>query len=163
MKMFFTRDEIQQLNEDEFVKLTTFGNDDKYYYSEVVSMNTSELSLTLRNGETLYTSSPEVFNTLSLGKSRFDMLTMTLSDVERDKNMKESFYREVTNNINSIIQNAVIDVKHAMTDITSTSLVTFSDLKNTNTNLRQIDVKMFESKMEKLDVIIKAFGNLLED
>lgn len=176
MKMYYTVDELRNISKDELIELTTFGPNNEYFYSELTSLlkEENEYSFIFKNGETIFTQSEDTYNNAKIGKMRYNLITQSSENVQKETKIREQFLKDTQDFVVSQInifntemtkQSSVIvdNNKSYLDNLKKETFNTIKNIEDTNNNLKQINIKDFEDKMKKLDKIIDTFGELLKD
>jgi len=184
MKAFYTKEELQELSAEELKKIVSFeGGDTTYYYGDIqkIIKNEDEYCISFKTSEEIYTKSEDLIESIKANKARYDLIAKTLSDVQREQEIREKFYngvqsdiaeqmQEIHKQINIQKQNFELMVKSIQKktndDITELSNTVTETLENWNKkldSLNSVDVDKFDKMMKQMGTIASAFEVLLKD
>jgi len=173
MKMFYTQNELGKLSKGDLLELTTFGGgNDTYFYSELskTQEQDGEYSFHFNDGTVIYTQQKETYESVKLGKARFDLI-MKSQESKKEQDEREQLFLDRANEMlagtlekagagfSRIENEAKSFRKNAETHLEVTKTKWDSQLDT----LKAFEVESFNIKMEKVDKIISAFEKLLED
>ena len=176
--MFYTVKELQQLSGEEILELSSFeGEGTTYYYSEIEKINNEsdgEYSITFRGGEEIFTKNPELIKEIRINKARFDLITKSLEQVQKEKDDYIEFYENVKSDIQEEMQNVHRNIRTNRTnfDIMIKNVQkTLEEKITSSTNkmdvkvkeLNAIDIDKFNTLIQKVNLITEAFSELLEE
>jgi len=177
MKMFYTVKELQALSGEEILELSSFkGEGTTYYYSEIEKINNEsdeEYSIVFRGGEEIFTKNKELIKEIRINKARFDLMTKSLEQVQKEKDTHKEFYDNVKSDISEEMQNVhkTIQTNRTNFDIMIKNVQKTLEEKITSSankmdakvkELNSIDIDKFNTLMQKVDLITEAFSELLE-
>lgn len=184
MKNYYTKEEIDNLTNDELVKLMTFGPNNEFFYSEISTMIVDDMLyiITLKDGSEIEASidepqSAEKFNNIKLGKVRYDLISKTLNEVTEEKEMREELFKDIKEELNDMVNKVKEENKESIENIAMSSKIMLNNLKTMTDNLtdsatdmsdqaidklKSIDSDLFKDKMKKVDKIVDAFSDLLK-
>ena len=184
MKAFYTKEELGKLSEKELSDLTSFlGENTVYYYKDIsrITSDESEFCIFFNDGEEIYTQNEELISSIKFGKNRYDLLTKSLEQNEKDAEVREEFYKsvqedvkeqmlEVHSQVNIQKQNFDLMVKaiekQTNDDIAKLGNTVEKTLKSWTKKidtLNTVDVDKFDKMMTQMESITSAFSELLKD
>lgn len=179
MKMIYTIAELQELTEKELFQIMNFkGQHSIFLYSDIKQFRDETKTAILTGDLEIECSSEEVFEELKRGKLRHDLVQATLAGIKHETAIKQDFKAEIESTVK-----AQIDTLTSLFSATNDKIASeFSDttksmnstIQNMETSISEmqtqyqskldgIDIKDYKSKMQKLNIIIKAFSELIED
>ena len=184
MKAFYTKKELEKMTEDELLSITSFsGGNNVYYYENItkLSMTPKEFVISFKSGEEVYTQSKEVFDSIKMGKARYDVLMKSLEEVQREQEIREEFMREIKSEISSQMSEVHSQIntnrqnfenmtkyiqEQTNKDIKSLSKTVSDTMEKWNSKLdtlNSVDVDKFEKMMKQMETIADAFEILMKD
>jgi len=177
-KMFYTVKELQQLSSEEIIELTSFNNGGEavFYYSEIERINDDidgEYIIIFKSGEAFFTENLDIIKTIKFNKARFDLLTKSLEQVQKEKDDHIEFYDTIKSDISDEMLRVhnTIQINRKNFDIMIKSLQKTLEEKITNSinkmdyhvkELNAVDIDKFNTLMKKIELITEAFSELLE-
>ena len=183
MKAFYTKEELQELSPEELEKITSFeGGDTTYYYEDIqkITKGENEHCIIFKTGEEIYTQSDDVIQSIKANKIRYDLITKTLSEVQREQEIRNEFYNQIQGYIAQQMQeiHSQINVqktnfeimtkaiqKQTNDDIAKLGNTVSSTLDNWNKridSLNSVDTEKFQKMMKQMETITDAFSELLK-
>jgi len=185
MKAFYTKEELLELSPEELEKIASFeGGDTTYYYEDIqkiIKGEEDEHCIIFKTGEEIYTQSDDVIQSIKANKIRYDLITKTLSEVQREQEIRNEFYNQIQDDIAKQMQgiHSQINVqknnfelmtkaiqKQTNDDIAKLSNTVAETLENWNKridSLNSVDVDKFDKMMKQMETIASAFEVLLKD
>ena len=183
MKMYYSKSDLKNITQEELLKLTTFGGDNSYYYADLERVQSAgdEYSFHFKDNSVIYTQQKETFDEVKIGKARYNMLSKSLEENQDQERREQEFYVEMrsmlskqmesiayTNNINvtntdSLVKSVEKETKSLIKHIKLRLDETANMWEEQIELLSAFDVDAYNIKMAKVDKIINAFSELLED
>lgn len=182
MKLYYSKSDLKKITEKELLELTTFGEDNAYFYSDLdkIQKEDGEFSFLFKDKTVIYTQSEETYKEIILGKSRFEMLSISLKENEDAENKANEFREEMR----TVVTNQMTEVHKTLKVLNTNIVISTQDLesrvqksvkdndskmdslvrewKDKIERLEEFDTKSYNIKMVKLDKIIEAFDELLK-
>ena len=157
-KMFYTKEELSKISKDELTQLTTFGPNNEFFYSELVSIEnvskgTEEFKFVFRDGEVIFTQEVKTFNDVKTGKMRYDLITKSAENAEQEIKIKDEFYHEIAGHVSTVVQNMEKDNDTSLKNVVASHESSLKDLKD---EMKSAMKKVKGDSETSLDIVDRA-------
>jgi methyl-accepting chemotaxis protein len=172
LKINYTPEELNNLEQDEFIELAYIPKTD-IPYSSILSLGkqNEEYFIELENGKYIYTVSSETFNNIKANKARWDLLSNNFEDLENIKKLQQDLYKKIDTKISTKLENialgfsASIESMKKSVDKTNEEIKkSFNDIRSSSKSISNIAKNLesnFDEKINKLDKIIEALNSII--